>query len=246
MPCLTDFLVQNNFLGFLAPLFKTGDWYISQETGKIHKRKCDVPIFSDEAKSQSFPWILHHGEDGSSECAKRFTFFNLFGIIPLFCRTRCYKVVARPRTLTELLHVNDVMRNLGHRGKSGIERRESVPHHYGAYWYCDGEVEGQRIYEKVQESLGSIPVILKRACTEMELKHGVPHQWPEQTESEHYWESMWNELVIFPKDKQNQPDYLKNWIVLGWVRFAWERGDQSVLEHSDGKPLLQGPTNYAK
>lgn len=244
MPSLTDYLVQNNFIGAIASLLKGGEWYISQETGKVHKRKCETSVFSGDT-GESFPWILH-GNNEEQECAKQITMFKVLGIIPLYCRSRCYKVVARPKTLTELLKVNEFMRGFGHHGKCGIERRESVPHLYGAYWYCDGEEEGQKVYKKVTESLPEIPCILKRACTEMELKHGPPHTWPEQTEGEAYWEAMFQDLVVFPKDKHNQPDYLKNWIVLGWVRYAWQRGDQTVLEHSDGKPLLQPPTNYAR
>lgn len=248
MPCLTDYLISNNVIGALSPMLMGGDWYVSSETGKVCRRRTPLEsqVFSGPGSGMSFPWLFHHFDNGP-RCAKFLSMFNCLGIIPSFCRSRCHQVIARPETLSDLLRVNEFMKQIGVAGKCGIERDESVPHNYGAYWYCDGEGSGLEIHDRVSKAIGHVPVTLARACLEMEMKHGPAHSWSAITESEEAWESIFDEIVDFPEDTHNQPDYLRNWIVLGWVRFAWQHGDRTVSEHTpEGKPLLPNRTDYSK
>lgn len=180
--------------------------------------------------------------------------FDMYGILPSYCMD-CWKVVARPKTLKELLRTYQILLNLERPGKCGIERRPTVRGHYGAYWYNRGLEAGLDCYKAVREAVTEdigehMPVILKRACTEYEIREPGKENifrsdlWePEegQIEKEKRIKEAWD----IPEDvtKTQQTDEVKTMIFHAWLVFAWER-DDPTFEEIYGRPLYPKYVTY--
>jgi hypothetical protein len=184
------------------------------------------------------PWIFQAGED-QRHCRKwNQVYFLLYGIISRHC-FNCYKVVVRPKTLKELMKVREIQKKLGISGKCGVERRPTSMSKglYAGFWYCPlgGGLEGARELHKkveleVKREIGfQTPVILKRACTEMEDAIGPSDGWcfPEvQHRVEDYLDSIYEVEQMITE----QPEFLKVHILKEWIEHAWENRDETVRE----------------
>jgi len=214
-------------------------YHIDATTGKI------TTILPDGMDINS-PWIHAH-QDPNRNCRLYFLIFDCLEFIPTPCMN-CWKVVARPRTVKELIAVAKAQEMLGFYGKAGIEERPYIHALYGAYWYTNSREEGEKRYEQVRDFLAKevspdIKVILKRHCSEMEAKLG-PSTGYKQPILAKYWEKRVEELVDLPGDKLPQPQYLKDHVMLNWLRFAYVNGDSTSLEFNEGKPFTSQPVTY--
>lgn len=167
--------------------------------------------------------------------------------VPSHCHG-CYKVVARPKTLSELVQIESLQQGKEGFGvsKCGIEMRASVPHLYGAYWYCDGLEDGYNMLSRVREALPTIPSILKRGCTEYERACGPSDKWsiiPGQLELE----ALTSKHVDFdPYDippTLQSPPFVED-LHWTWIKWAYQNGDQTYLEFTHGKPLFPDYVTY--
>lgn len=177
------------------------------------------------------PYVFQPGVDSRS-CRKwNRVYFNLYGIIPRGC-FNCFKVVVRPQTVKDLLKVRKIQKRLGLAAKCGMEQRPElqVKGLYSGYWYCpiDEGLEGARKVHKIVEreilkELGfQTPVILKRACTEMEEAVGPTDQW-EYPEIQRKFETQLDEIWEIVEENRTQPEFLKLHIIKGWIEHAWIR-----------------------
>jgi len=170
-------------------------------------------------------------------------YFKYYRIIPKACFS-CYKVVAFPRTLEELFDVRVVHYKLGIPGKVGIERRKYATYggRYRAFWYCPlGRPfeHAQDIYRRVKaavhEYVGEgVKVILKRACTEMEMGAGPTNEWEYPKEQELY-ERLLDSVYRFPKHKE-QPTVFVKYLEKLWIEYGFECGDPTVGKFVDKYP----------
>jgi len=192
------------------------------------------------------PWIHTH-QDPNRNCRLYHLIFDCMEFIPSECM-KCWKVVARPRTVKEMIAVLEFQVELGKYGKVGIEERPYVHALYGAYWYCNSKEEGLERYQQVRQGISKeispeIGVILKRYCTEFEKKLG-PSSGYKQPALAKYWEEQFAELVVIPNDNVETPQYLKDHVMLNWLRFAYVNGDSSVLEFNEGQHFVPTPVTY--
>ena len=104
---------------------------------------------------------------------------------------------------------------------------------------------GQAIARRGALGFG-MKVIYKRACTEMELAYGPPHTWPEPTPFERMREKQLDSIFDLPKGDYEQPDYLRQFLIQGWISHAWHLGDKTVCDYNGGKPLVEPSTDYSK
>ena len=233
--------VKTNVLRILKPAFKKGMLYIRPEDKKIGMR---TAIMWDT------PWI-HAGGNNPQErnCA---LFHQLMlphcKFIPAKCQ-ECWKVVARPKTVTQLFTISEVQQSEGRDSKAGIELRSSVGGNYGAYWYNDSIQEGDECRKYVQglcdEHLEpGIDVFLKRGCTEFEHKYGQSIDWEITPDAEEVEKIITDMIVMEDPGDRKQPDYLMEEIKMKWVEFAFERGDKTYLEYTDGLPLYPDYVKY--
>ena len=158
-------------------------------------------------------------------------------------------MVARPRTVKELFKISELQRNDNLDCKAGIELRDSVGANYGAYWYNDSIEEGDRCRKYVQkmcdEHLGEgVEVFLKRGCTEFEHKYGDSIGWTVTPENLSIEETLEDMIVIDDMGGRGQPDYLIEDIQMKWVEFAFQRGDETYKEFTDGIPLYPAYVKY--
>ena len=190
-------------------------------------------------------WVLTNvGNIGPCYIYKN-EFFNKLDYIHSYCR-ECYKLVARPKTVMDLLAILNLQFEMNVPSKCGIELRMSVHGNYGGYWYCRGLEEGRERWQEVRELVPNhIKVILKRYCTEFELGRGPSNKTPDATEKELEFErGVMEELEV----EERQITDLKNRIpiVEGWIRQAHSRGDETYLEANHGEELYPACVTYHK
>lgn len=223
----------------LRPMMQRG-WIIDAYTNKIG--------IANPGISWNSPW-WHNRESANKECGLwHQIMFNNWGFIPRGCQ-ECWKVVVRPRTLKELFMLQEVEKKLDRPSKCGIEIRSYTPAHYGGYFYNNSLDAGRECYKVVREAVSDaispdVGVILKRACTEMELSAGPSPFWKvtkEQVELEEYIEARVDYKMGF---QIAQPDYLMNRLYKRWVLWAFSHNDKTYLEYTDGKPLYTPPVVY--
>jgi len=223
-----------DIVDILEPLFKTG-WYIDIKTQKF---KCQPAILP------SGPWIYVNPHP-DLHCDFDTYLFNALGFLPRRCR-ECYKVVIRPKTVAQLIRLYELMNTefvkRGLHCKCGVEERVYVHANYGGYQYNRGLKEGKKSYKTIRDLVdvfvgSDVGVILKRGCTEMELKTGPSKQYvvPEWADE---LEDKVMEVIELPSRKVSTPKYIADHTIRKWLEFAWDRGDATCLEFSDGKPIF--------
>jgi hypothetical protein len=163
--------------------------------------------------------------------------------VPSHCQN-CYKVVARPSTLEQLMGILEIQKAMNWPSKCGIETRNYVHGLYGAYWYNTGLEEGLETYGRVRKLVSQdIPVLLKRACTEFEMNCGPSDKW-EITDKQKSLEELCYRYFAPDNIKRDQPD-ISHWhVVRKWIEFAYEHGDPTYATYTDGKPLFPPYVTY--
>lgn len=182
------------------------------------------------------PWIYEVGEDWRKCRRWNKIYFRAYGMISRNC-FNCWKIVCRPKTLKELMTVRKIQKRMRLSSKCGAEEREGSKHKglYAAFWYCPPDLEeAKKLFKKVELEIKrevgfQTPVILKRACTEMEEAAGPSDKWffPRVQHSvENYLDGIFVIHEVSPK----QPDFLKIHIMKEWIEYARRNRD---LTHKD-------------
>jgi hypothetical protein len=229
-----------NILRSLNPAFKKGMLYIRPEDHKIGMKT---------AVMWNTPWI-HAGKDDPDRNCVLFHQIMLphCNFIPSRCQ-ECWKVVARPNTVSQLFKISALQHESDRDSKAGIELRSSVGGNYGAYWYNDSIEEGDECRQYVRglcdkNGMEDVKVFLKRGCTEFEHQYGSSIDWGVTEEALEIEQAMTDAIVIDDPGDRAQPDYLVEEIQMRWIEFAHERGDKTYLEFTDGKPLYPAYVTY--
>lgn len=226
------------------------------------------------SKPVNVPWFYVRPDD-SKDCGFWHNIiFDIYEMFPVGCLD-CWKVVVRPRTLTELfkllVYQKDVYDSYC---KCGIELRKYVHGNYGGYFYNNSLEEGLQCYERVRTGINQyispdVPVILKRACTEYEMKFGDSSKWEDIVENGIYekdgvrlttrsgenlldrTQRVKNNVDIIEKSKEVtegcssiQPQMVQISVMRSWMEHAYAIGDPTAFDHNDGKPFYGPPTTY--
>lgn len=232
-------LTRQDILSPLLPLIQSGK-FVYTDNGKVK------PIaLSIEPQT---PWI-HVRSCKDRDCGVWHNImFNIYGILPSPCM-ECWKVVVGPKTLTELFGVLEFQEELNMPSKCGIEIRDYTPRLYGGYFYNHSVEEGQECYHKVVEGLGkkgiNIPVILKRACTEFEMKFGPSNLWKLPEGQLEFEESIYNILELGDNFSElEQHHNVRPRVIRSWIQWAYKNGDKTYLKYTGGKPLYPDTVKY--
>jgi len=173
--------------------------------------------------------------------------FPKLGIIPILCHD-CFKVVVKPKTVVQLFELQKLQKKLNLPSKCGIELRNYVPNLYGGYFYNKGIEEGRKCYELVRKRVSErispdIEVLLKRGCTEFEMKHGPSDKWAIGIDQKKL-EDEFNKRYVEENDTtQIQTDDAINNIKLSWIIHAANKHDKTYKELTGGE-LLVPECNY--
>lgn len=172
--------------------------------------------------------------------------FNCYGLVPSFCKLRCYKVVVKVRNFREMMQFYGLMNS--HpcincaasplHGKVGKDERYYSSGFFNGFVYCDGLEDALDKYQIVRKLIDDhieggqdIPVIVKRSCTEFEKSCGPTDGkfWQEMSKDEVQLQRRIEDMYQPQLTSAVQPDWLKNKIIAGFVRWANTVGDKSWI-----------------
>lgn len=227
----------------MATELRAGQLYLRLEDGKI-----DSPQPSME---WNIPWVFAE-KAPERECVLwHRIMYGKFGMLPIWCRKNCWKIVVRPRTLEELFMLKELQEHTKVPSKCGVETRGTVFGNYGGYFYTNSKEEGLDRLDRVRAEVGNhispgIPVYLKLACTEFEHTFGPSTQYKEPTIQEHKNEDTIRGCFISLTFDSMQPKHLKDYICQKWIHFAWDRGDPTARMFNKNESLFPDIVKYEK
>lgn len=207
------------------------------------------------------PWhYINNDPERASKCRKLLLIFNALGFKPSFCRDSCWKVVVTPRTLRELYTLRELQLAMVKENpecwcKCGVEMRPTNGGvFYGGYFYANSKESGIERWREVRQGISSwihpdVKVILKRHCTEMELKFGDPENYvlpPNAKDQEEMYFSMMDTSDF---EEHFQPKWALLQVEQNWISFGWKYGtaeDRKQIEndHNNGRPLYPACRTY--
>lgn len=121
-----------------------------------------------------------------------------------------------------MLKVLELQRKLGYPAKAGIETRKTVDGLYGAYFYCRGVEQGRERFDDLRALIPPhIPMILKRYCTEFEIRGGR-HFPSNETEDATREDIAWEEMLIADLKRSNpyvNKFYAEQQIIDSWIDY---------------------------
>ena len=212
----------------------------------------DAKIKTVQKLSKNTPWIHNRylAIDKIKDCCTQaHTYFNdEMGFIYSTCHS-CWKVVVNLQNVKHLMQMYELQKDLLRQAKCGIELRAYVPKLYGAYFYADTLEECKELYKEVRQMVHDkispkIKIILKRGCTEFEMKYGPSDKWeihPKQKAMEDkFYNEMYKEEIGPPLEL---PPGLQAHIRRKWLHWASDHTDLTVLEYTGGVLLPQGIYN---
>lgn len=241
-------LVESDIVEKLGAKLESMRWYMDTTSKKY---SCLGRTAYDSQKT----WVYVNPKSYDNCCTVYTAIVEEVGFIPSPC-LNCWKVVVKPFTLYELFklyefekaYTKDCM-GTDRFCKCGIEERPWVNYNYGGYFYNDSKEQGLQRWKEVREAVDKInpdiPVILKRYCTEFELKLG-PSDLYEWTPWMDKAEKMIFDAIDFTSMGENavQPDYLIRHCMRKWIEFAYDRGDATALLFNENEPLYSPTITY--
>ena len=236
----------NDIISLVRPLLEQGGYKLRDGDGKIY-----VETFM----AFHTPWHhVHHADGLDCHTWHKIMFdvcFRQTGkkFAPSPCHG-CWKVVVRLQTLKQLFALLSLQMRMGRPSKCGIEVRETVNGLYGGYFYNKSLEEGLECYSAVRQEIDADPqlgpdvsVILKRACTEFELLCGPSDEWKVTPEQEGM-EALINRWFVRDINQRTQPPHALATVHRRWIEWAYQNGDQTYLEFTDGKPIYPKVISY--
>ena len=253
-----------DIIGICHDLLQEG-WLIDPVDNKIK------PSF--EGVDFESPWDYCNPNENMGACRWRIYMFNKMKFIPKYCR-ECYKIVVRVPTVFQLIKMDDLMRRefvlRGWPCKCGVETREWVPASYGGYIYNRGLQQARGRYPDVVDLVRKHltlsnevmlklaeanwfgnpqpSVVVKRACTEMEIHFGPSDKWAPEPYGKYpaalppwadHLEDYLEQHVQISRCKNNSPtpQFLREHKISQWLKFAHGRGDITSRLFNDGEPV---------
>jgi hypothetical protein len=241
-------LVASDIIEKLGERLEESRWYIDPESGKYTALG---RAFLDPRKL----WIYTNPKREDAVCTVYQMIVSTANFIPTPC-LNCWKVVAKPFTLYELMQLWDFQKEFtkdcmyqDRFCKCGVEPRPWVHQNYGGYFYNNSKEQGLERWHEVRNAVDKInpeiPVVLKRYCTEYEIALGpsdkyVQTPWMIEAEKEIF------SAIDLDSIGRNvtQPEYMVRHILRKWIEFAYDRGDSTALLFNDGEHLFSQPVTY--
>jgi hypothetical protein len=219
-------------------------WYMDPATGKY--RANAIALDTDR------PWV-YTVTDPDMYCGFYLLVFDVGGFVPRRCM-KCWKVCAAPRTVDELFKIyalqTEVMVPSKWPCKCGMDLRSYTPHRYGAYWYCQSKDQGLNRYERIRKLIDErispdLPLILKRYCTEFEMKLGPTDKYQKPADADEIEDAIaavvnWKDGMI----SAPQPESVKRHIMRRWIERAYSIGDMSCLAYNNNDPFYPPLVTY--
>ena len=184
--------------------------------------------------ARAIPWVFTHQDTRKKFCSHWNNTYCLgFQHIPTYCRFQCWKVVIKPRNVKETFLCHDIMVQMRHPGKIGMDLRDYTYGAWAGFLYNESLEQGRETYARARELIpADIPIILKRGCTEMERM--VPsYLWDNLTPAEIEYEEHLNDIFSFDEINFKQADWLIAEIMERWIEYAIKIGDPTAREMAE-------------
>lgn len=205
-------------------------------------------------KDTEMPWMLVR-KDPARDCTRWLEiYFQYYRIIPSKC-FGCMKIVFRPESLEECFMVGELQKESGYYSKFGMEYRNFCPHLYGAFWYVPlgaTMVRAQQMHRAIKESLEAklgreVELMLKRACTEMELGFGDSFEWGDEAPKEQMRLEHLLDATFEPEDDKHaqQTSLEQSMVHRRMIEYAWEKGDKTYKIFTGNQPLYPPSRDYS-
>ncbi len=172
--------------------------------------------------------------------------------IPYGCRD-CYKVKVCIRSLRELMSLLEVASKFNITFKAGVElNNQKICGIYGGYFYVVGLQEAKEIFGLLRYAVNehprlgsSVPMLIKRGCTDYEYKFGPSNMWSFAPELE----AVESNLALLFYEGKNRNEFIKHKgnklaLIANWVNTAYRVGDSTYLDLTGGKPLFPKVVTY--
>lgn len=167
--------------------------------------------------------------------------------VPAGCRD-CYKVQVRPVTLDQLMATQHLAHALPYAYKAGASlnlRYQEGP--YRTLFYLDGLAQAHEAYQQVRERVDDTPglgrnveVIIKRGCTTYENHCGPSDRFTFRDDLQ----AVENALLMHLRPIQSSAPQPVATILLNWVQIAYQVGDDSYRNFTQGRLLYPSPVTY--
>ena len=216
-------------------------------SGSLHLRSDYKIAHKHETPDKNITWLFNRHSDRNCILYHRVA-FKLYNMVHSRC-FNCWKIVAAPRTLSELMKIWKLQQKLDFSAKCGIEgHRLNSDKLYAGYWYNNSQEEGQKRYDIIRKAIDEeispdMPLILKRACTEFEQALGASDEW-KMAEGQKDLEYIWEEAFVTDTLAMNQSYHFRMHVFSQWIHHAFEHGDETYLEFTGGNPLFRKLKTY--
>jgi hypothetical protein len=168
--------------------------------------------------------------------------------VPARCED-CYKIKARLRTLRELVAGYDIAKSVPYRSKWGLDiNNRHSQDLYAGYIYLSGLEAARALFPRMREMMDAhpklgpdVPLVIKRGCSNFEAALGPSDKYtfrPEQREIETYFRSRFKPI-------EHPNETLPSILYGKWIPFAYQIGDDTYLDFTNGKPLYPKSLSYA-
>jgi hypothetical protein len=223
----------------LAPLLNSG-WEVVD--GKIQPGKSVV--------APELPWIYAHVD---FDCTPWNRIYHEIVTGKTFVHSHCHdciKVVAKPKTLRDLVKIEMIQADMLFPGKCGIDRRENTQDIYGAFWYNRGFDEARMRYKLIRkrmnkEGLKKVKLIIKKACTEFENELGPTDKWKRPDKAQLQDEKDMHSVLNFkPTPPSLIPEIVRDRTHHMWIHWAFQHGDNTYLDFTDGVKIYEPLVTY--
>ncbi len=179
-----------------------------------------------------------------------FLFYQAYAraTVPDGCRT-CYKVQVRPATLQQLVASERIAHDLPYAYKAGASLNlqfQAGP--YRTLFYLDSLQQAQDAYKQVRERVNlakelgpNVEVTIKRGCTAYEIHCGPSNNFTFSNELKTVETALLERL----RPTQRLAPVSAAVTLMKWVQIAYQVGDNSYKNFTQGRPLYKDPVNYS-
>lgn len=189
------------------------------------------------------PWLNQKG-DSVRNCELWTLYFTQYRFISRNCMN-CWKIVARPQTLKELMKFYEYQLEYAKEEdaiacKCGMERREEGGYKglYAAFWYTphgcslsEAKEWQKKIDLKIKKNLGfQFSTSLKRGCTEMEDRGGPSELW-RYPDIYHVTEDALDAVWEIPIVDLVNSSPMRTAVLRKWIGWAFSHKDPTVHEY---------------
>lgn len=177
----------------------------------------------------------------------------MFGIVyaeaavPQGCAS-CYKVKVMPRTLRQLVAVYELAKSFDCASKFGLDFYNPYSQQvYAGYFYLDGLEAARALHGRLRAAMDAsgklgpdVALAIKRGCSNYEIACGPSDRYtfsPELRDIEAHF-----------RDRYRRPSppsaHAAAVLYRSWVPFAYQIGDETYLDFTNGRPLHPPSVSY--